>query len=154
MEKEILFFRLGACYVREENARNALQSFLRATKNSDIIEPIEWKVRFSEYKNWDSDDFSLQEGIRICLEQMFEEDILQDSPLLYQRTFREKIAPIFASKTNLEASAKAKAARGYFRNTLLPEISEARRVKCFFKLFLTYWDIVFDVLDLFILQEE
>lgn len=75
----------------KKNARNALQSFLRATKNSDIIEPIEWKVRFSEYKNWDSDDFSLQEGIRICLEQMFEEDILQDSPLLYQITFREKI---------------------------------------------------------------
>ena len=111
------------CYVREENARNALQSFLRATKNSDIIEPIEWKVRFSEYKNWNSDDFSLQEGIRICLEQMFEEDILQDSSLLCQRTFHEKIAPIFASKTNLEASAKAKAAILYSQKSLKQEES-------------------------------
>lgn len=151
---EILFFHLGACHVREENPRNALQSLLEAEKNTEIIKSTDWVVRFSDYRDYD-DDFPLQEGIKRCLELMFERDILdgREDFSSYAKTFHEKIAPVFAAKTDLEASENAKAAKDYFANELRPAIFK-RRVRYFARLFYFYWDIIFNVLDLFILQEE
>ena len=155
IETEFSFFCVGTCYVREGSSRNALQSFLREVRDLDTIQADLWKVHISS----DSDgcvEVSLQEGIHICLKRMFWEDILDEREdfFPFYKVFFKKVGPIFTSQTNLEASAKAKAAKDYFIDTMRPEILEKRRSFHFTRLFLIYWDIIFDVLDLFILQEE
>lgn len=154
-ETEFSFFCVGTCYVRERSPRNALQSFLREVRDLDTIQADLWKVHISS----DSDgcvEVSLQEGIYICLKRMFWEDILDEREdfFPFYKVFFKKVGPIFTSQTNLEASVNVKAAKDYFIDTMRPEILEKRRSFHFTRFFLVYWDIVFDVLDLFILQEE
>lgn len=139
----------------EGSPRNALQSFLRETKDLDTIQADLWKVHISS----DSDgcvEMSLQEGIYFCLKQMFWEDILDEREdfFPFYRVFFEKVGPVFASQTNLEASTNAKAAKDYFIEMLRPEILEKRRNFHFNRLFLIYWDIILDILDLFILPQR